>query len=78
MSHLKILLDRFIRVLINKDPYCPHNCYVGFYSKKALQQSSKKIKCDCINFCKFPPPGPPMYIPINTQPYNKSRINMRQ
>lgn len=78
MSHLRIFLDRFVRILINKDPYCPHNCNVSFYSKQALKQSSKTIKCDCMNVCKFPPPGPPMYILINTRTHNKLGINIRQ
>ena len=45
------MLQRTYR-LINKDYTCPARCYTKYYKNTEIKNDAK---CDCVNFCKFPP-----------------------
>ena len=64
MELIKLLGSRTLRIL-QKDPYVPIRCYAHMYTKFEI----KDCKCDCKNWCKFPPKGPPSMVSIKQ--YNK-------
>ena len=46
--------------IFNKDVYLPSRCYAEFY------KVSKNDICDCKVWCKYPPPGRPVYVHENS------------
>ena len=71
MDVIKILCQRSLRIL-QKDPNVPIRCYVRMYEDFEV----KHCKCDCKNWCKFPPKGPKGLVSINIEQFKRKRINI--
>ena len=59
-----ILLSRFVRSL-QKDIYLPNICNAQYYNIQKCEE------CNCKIWCKFPPPGKPVYITEKVRNYKK-------
>ena len=69
MELIKLLGERAIRIL-KKDPYVPIRCYAHMYTNYEIKTD---CRCDCKNWCKFPPKGgPPSIVDISIKVIPKS------